>query len=192
MEITEVIGAAALVLLGAVITATINYIGTKQHDNTQMNIHRNTLQQQTNEAKRDRIVEARKPLLIDLRESLGRIWGAHSNFISASITIQRAQSTNIPADSFPVVEQHRSNHREATVEAMEHISRLVPQLNDSTLTSQIETYMAIFLTAVPDAILNSPTLEALNNAQTALTTARQYQLVANKRIEELLSGDDPT
>ena len=97
---------------------------------------------------------------------------------------------NIPAGSFEVIEQQRKSHQEATVEALERISQLLPQISDTTLKSQIETYITIFGTAMPDAAQNSP--ESFNDAPTALNAARQYQLVTNKRIEELLAGEELT
>jgi len=100
MEITEVVIIGILTalssLLGAAITGTINgivtYKVTKKQSDVQINmlsenlqhqtniLHENlqhqtnilheNLQHQTNEVKRDRIVEARKPLLLEIRESL--------------------------------------------------------------------------------------------------------------------------
>ena len=177
MEITEVIGVAVLVLLGAVITTTITYIGTKQHDNTQMNMHRNTLQQQTNEARRDRIVEARKPLLIDLRESLGHVWGSSSNFVSAKNTIQIVQSSDVSADDLQQIDQKKTDYQDKMLKHTEDVTWLLPQISDTTLKSQTEAYIAIFSNII-DA--------------TAINKARQQLLVVNKRIEELLTGDEPT
>jgi len=196
MEIADVvwvgITTAVSVLLATAITGFITYKVTKRQGDVQITMHRENLRQQTNETRRDRLVEARKTLLLELRESLGRVWGSYSHFVSTALTIQEA--TDISAGPTDAVEQQRIVHREATLEALEHISRLMPQTSDTTLTSQIETYMAMVSTAIPepDAIQDSTWVKILNDAQTALTTARQYQLVVNKRIEELLAGDDPT
>jgi len=180
MEITEVIGAAVLVLLGAVITAAITYIGTKQHDNAQINMHRNTLQQQTNEARRDRIVEARKPLLIELRESLSREFGLYASFKSAALVAQDID------DPTPLA------HIEAMRDEINHTAQLVPQISDTTLKTAIEAYNNAFIAILPEP--GSSPAERLQNllATTAPTTAQQHLFNINKRIEELLAGDDPT
>jgi len=148
-----------------------------------MKMHRNTLQQQTDEARRDRIVAARKPLLIELRESLSRALGA---FITLSSVIV-IQDPNKPLDLTHIVAPQR-----ILKDAMELTIQLINQNSDTTLISAIDVYMTTF-----QAILSATDLieiEAIKKLQdtTTLTTARLQLILVNKRIEELLTGEDPT
>jgi len=175
--------AALSVVLGAGITATITYIGTKQHDNRQMNMHRNTLQQQTNEARRDRIVEARKPLLIELRESLSRALGTFITLIS-TIIIQDPDKPLDPTDlEIPV---------QTLTDTVELITQLISQISDTTLISAIDVYMPTFHVML--SAINPIEIEAIQKLQDTRTlpTAWLHLRLVNKRIEELLAGDDPT
>jgi len=195
MEITEVVLVAIIAassgFLGAAVAGVITYRVTKRQGDVQLEIHRADLKQQVNEARQNRFVEARKTLLLELRESFGRVWGAHSSFLSTSVAIQRAQAANLGAESINFGKLQQQGYVEATREALQDISRLMPQISDATLYSQIETYLVILNPAMdPDQLgVDDGDFKA---AQTVLNTARQYQLVVNKRIEELLAGDDVT
>jgi len=125
MEITEVVGAAVLVLLGAVITAAINYIGTKQHDNLQMNLHRESLQQQANEARRDRIVQARSPLLLELREAASKTLATFTSFAAMTAITQANQQSDTPTPSN--ISEEQQKHLESWGEAQDYLFQLTPR-----------------------------------------------------------------
>lgn len=182
MEVT-LVWVAIIAASSGLIGVAISGIVTTKQSNTQMKMHRNTLQQQTDEARRDRIVAARKPLLIELRESLSRALGA---FITLSSVIV-IQDPNKPLDLTHIVAPQR-----ILKDAMELTIQLINQNSDTTLISAIDVYMTTF-----QAILSATDLieiEAIKKLQdtTTLTTARLQLILVNKRIEELLTGEDPT
>jgi len=176
LEVT-LVWVAIIAASSGLIGVAISGIVTTKQSNTQMKMHRNTLQQQTDEARRDRIVAARKPLLIKLRESLGHVWGSSSNLVAAKNTIQIVQSSDVSANDLQQIEQQKTDYQDKMLKHVEDATWLLPQISDTTLKSQTEAYMAIFSNII-DA--------------TALNNARQHLLVVNKRIEELLAGDEPT
>ena len=150
------------------------------------------LDEQTKQARRDRIIETRKPLLLEIREALSHEWGAYSSFVSATLVIQAGESTGTPVD--PLVLEQQQEHRQAIVEELTRIAYLAPQISDTKLYSQIETYLGTFNMALPQTDL-APGLagvEKYEDAPAVLTIARQHLFVVNKRIEELLAGDDST
>jgi len=164
------------------------------HENLQhqtSTLHEN-LQHQTNEARRNRVIEARNPLLVEIREALSGGWGAYTNFVSATLTIQRSQSTDAQID--PLVLEQEQKQKQVMVEEITHLAYLTPQISDTKLSSQIETYLSVFNIALPrtDVAPEIPGVERYADAPAALTAARQHLFAVNKRIEELLAGDEPT
>ena len=185
---------AVSTLLGSGITALVTHKVTKRQADAQMEIHRQDLKERVDEARKGRIVESRKPLLLEIRETLGHALGSYHNFVGATLVIQDSQSMNLSAESIAPVEQRQKANLELLREALERVTQLIPQISDTTLKSEIETYMASFNIAMPqtDLVPNSPGVESYSDAPTALNAARQYLFVVNKRIEGLLAGDDPT
>jgi len=194
LEITEIvlvaIIAASSALLGATITGIITYKVTKQQSNVQMNLHRESLQQQTNEARRDRLVQARDPLLLEIRDAASKTFAAYSDFVNA---IQL--TSTYPTEALTELERHIENWRKE----QSRLSELAPQISDEPLNTHLNTFRSVFLSAMPttDNPIKASFERGLDDhpfehAPAALASAQQHLFNVNKRIEELLAGDDPT
>lgn len=173
--------AALSALLGAGITGLVTYRATKRQADVQLEIHHGDVKQQLDEARRDRIVESRKPLLLEIRESLSRMWGLYASYATANRVIQDSEHLGAPVD--PLVRERPRGDLVALTEETNRTIRLVPQISDTKLYSQVEIYLSLFNAAIP---LEDQALVL------DLNTARPILFAANQRIEELLAGDDPT
>ncbi len=195
------IGVGAAVL-GSIITGIISYKNSKLQINARHEELNQQLSHQEREARRNRLIEARKELLLDLRRTISE-WVEYSN-----------QQVNMTVRLKNAVERYDNASPERQLEIME-FTRVSERMKQ--LTSQLEILRA----QVSDSILGNlieavrvkqfevewermPLLRFFNNPEGAdadtLESAFQKDellreeiqnrvLQVNKRIEELLSGE---
>lgn len=197
MEIADVVWvgfiAALSAILGASISGIINYKVTKNLSDVQLNIHRKSLQQQTNEARRDRLVQARVPLLLEIRDATGKTFAAYSEFVN---TIQLAST--YPTEAITELERHIENWGKE----QRRLFELIPQISDERLNTHLNTFRLVFQSAMPatdnpiktsfENAPDDPVNASFEHVPATLASAQQHLFNVNKRIEELLAGDDPT
>jgi len=197
MEIAAIIWVgittAVSALLASTITGIITYQVTKRQGHVQMAIHHENLQQQTDEARRERLTQARNPLLLEIRESASSTLAAYSGLATMTAIIQ--QQTDITPTAFTETKlkhftETRLKHSEEWGEAQDRLFQLTPRISDKNLNTMVNAYLQAFQTATmtTEEMLSTPTAEQ----HLALDTAQKHLFDVNKRIEELLTGDHLT
>jgi isopropylmalate/homocitrate/citramalate synthase len=179
------------VALGAIITGFINYKNARLQ-----------LSHQEKEAQRNRLVEARKELLPDLRRTISKLVDCSNHQLAMIIRLDKALK-EYKEDSL-----ERKLEIKEFVEVSERLKELSSEFNilreqvsDSKLDDLIEAVKSkqneVDIQRMPlIRFFNNPggadinTLEsAFKKDESLLKEVRKQVLQVNKRIEELLSGE---
>lgn len=207
-----IIGTALSALLGAVATGYITYRATKLQLNTQLETLGQQIRHQQEEARRNRIVEARKGYLMPLRKELLNYIHESTSQQGIFISMELASQAGVDASAhFKLLENFKAQC-EATFEASKKLHEYLGQISDSSLAALIDDLFGSETKSLPRLLslaqsamafgasirsgqADGETLTAEFQRQMSeiktLGSQRQVRLTAvNKKIEELLSGDE--
>ena len=176
-------------LLGAAISGIVTFRATKRQTDAQLENTKNQIAHQAGEARRDRMIEARKGHLLSLRESMSLLFGAHSTSSSLRIGLQLGMPQNDPEGQLNMAtdfERQRQIIRSETIK----IGTIRPQISDPALISIVdELTHEIGAIVMQDTALGEPLTTTVDRFA-GLEGLRAKLPAFNKRIEELLAGDD--
>ena len=148
---------------------------------------RQTPQQHSEESRRDRVIDARKGHLIPVRETLGSVFGAFTNAAGNMNVLDHMTDDDTSEDAQRVFAEGMDQLANLN-QALGKLNSLLVQISDPTLLSLVSSLAASF----PFQGLN-PSIDAkegLRYIRDSIGVLRERYLATNKRIEELLAGDD--
>ena len=184
-------------LLASILTARFTAASTKRQIDAQADDRKQHIKHEVDEARRNRMIEARRGNLMRLQESMAMLFGAHNTFTSSVIGLQTLTERGIPPDDPGRKAMADEVQRQVGIiqDETTNITALRPRLSDQELIAIVDE-----LTAEIGRIVHGGE-EALTAANLPGRMLGQFEgLVGlrrklppfNKRIEELLIGDDLT
>ena len=180
-------------LFGAAISGLVTYRVTKRQTEAQINQVTKQIESQEAEARRDRIIQARKAYLDPVRETFSALVGKHRSITSAITTAELPLIKQLAVDH-PVREKLFLEITTGMTELSQYVS---PMLDASVLISDAKLASLVYavwtdlfnLTQPVETITNFE--EVISHITESLTDLPALQikiLEVNQRIEELLSG----
>ena len=179
------------VALGAIITGFINYKNAKLR-----------LAYQEKEAQRNRLVESRKGLLLDLRHTISELVDCSNHQLAMIIRLDKALNTYKEGSLERKLEIREFGEiSERMKKLSSEFNILREQVSDSKLVDLIEAVKSkqneVDVQRMPLLrFFNNPGAADINTLESAfkkdeslLKEVRKQVLQVNKRIEELLSGE---
>ena len=133
---------------------------------------------------------SRRALLSQIRDFASRQWASYSHFVNAAMYIRDEELAD--RTPHPSVMEQRDRTDKAWREEQEQLFQLLPQIGDTQLRRLIDTYLVTFDAAMPPTTQITTGATSPEDSLTKLRTARNQLFDVNKRIEELLTGADPT
>jgi hypothetical protein len=181
--------AAASGIFGDAISAVITYKTTNRQVQARHHELLQQLQQDREEARKGRLIEARKGYLLLLREALSNPYSYYLNMRVNALHIEYSKANSKLTE--PFISATSNNPREPITNFKEMVSPLIGQIADQTLLDLARSYQDLVvqvLSPIYEAIEAGSDLTPLldNKNVDPVTTA---MLAVNRRIEELLCGD---
>jgi hypothetical protein len=195
--------AAASGIIGAAISGAITYKITSRQVQARLDELRQQLQHDREEARRGRLIEARKTYLVPLRTEISNVYGACITFMSNTFLIGILKEGGLPTDARGPLKQVMEQ-----VDAAAHtftsfpkvINPLIEQIADPNLHELISSYNNKLGGLSTQITLLYRTLEAsepksdgieklMNDIAESVNTILPETLAVNQRIENLLSCD---
>ena len=176
-------------LIGAGISGIVTFKVTQRQTDIQLENTKHQIAHQASEARRDRMIEARKGHLLDLRESMSLLFGAHSTSSSLRIGLQLGMPQDDPEGYLSMaaeVERQIQIIRNETIK----IGTIRPQISDRALISIVTELTQEIGAIVMQVATSGDPLTTTLDRLTGLERLRAKLPEFNKRIEELLAGDD--
>ncbi len=192
--------AALIAIVSGLVGFAGSYLVTKSQNDARLDELRLRLDRESEEAKRNRVIEARKSYLVPLREVLSKWLRASNDNYSAAVRFQAAQEKGDEArlrETFIELLKQMEESRGLSIQLDIHRG----QISDAKLDQLIErATKADSNTAVErmrlvdwlnkNAALDAATIRAEWSRYEAILSQLRAELVPiNKRIEELLSGE---
>ena len=197
------------IVLGAligVVSAVVGYIMSYRNTKLQLDARRNELNQQLSyqerEAKRNRLIEARKDLLLRLRHTLSEwvdVSNMQVNMIERLKNAFEKYEESSPARQLEIIEFNKVSEQGKQISSQFEILR--GQVSDNTLSNLIEavkeTQYEVDTARMPlIRFFNNPSGSDISSLESAFREDESLHrkvwkqvLQVNKRIEELLSGE---
>ena len=169
---------------------------TKRQVDVQLAIHIADLKHQAGESNRNRMIEAKRANLTHLQESMGALFGAHSTFAATILMVDKLTQLGIPPDDpgRKAIADDIDNLVDVIRKETANITATRALLSDPTLIRIVDEIANEIGRIVSGAEV--VTLESLSDTMVdrfaELEGLRPKLPMFNKRIEELLSGDDLT
>ena len=182
-------------LIGAAISGIVTYTVTKRQTDIQAKILIDQLQHQAEEARRDRMVEARRPHLAAIGETLSRLYGAYASLSGRTVNLYELNQRGIPTDdpNRQLVHSQAQDAVQLWIQEVNVLESILAQLSDSTLISLVDDFTKGLGQMSHDEVDNMEALAIeMTQARERLKALRPKLILVNTRIEELLSGDDST
>jgi hypothetical protein len=181
--------AAGSAIMGAAISGLITYITTRRQVQARLDELRQQLQQDREEARKGRLIEARKGTLLLLREALSNSYSYYQNMRVNAMRIEFLKEKGLPTD--PIMNAMSNDPRDPVTNFTEVVSPLIEQIADQVLLDLARSYYDLIvelLSPIFQAMQADSDLTILldNKNTVPVTTA---MLAVNRRIEELLCGD---
>lgn len=184
----------------ALLSAYFNGRNTKMQLDARREELGNEIKHQQGEARRDRIIEARKTYLYPLRERLVSVSAVLLSFQSAVAQFRVGSETQAPPETLAQLKSNVLTWQQRARELADDTMSFTTQLSDATLQSLFNDYwesehaMSGQLVSLMTAQVSTDgTIPEYNEWEPLLTKARVQReeklLALNKRIEQLLSGD---
>lgn len=169
-------------LIGAGIAGIVTFKVTKRQTDAQAAALNRQLQYQTEQARIDRLVQARKGSIIPLGEAVARIYG-RLEFVSAALG--EVDSGPTPQEYLDQVEV--SGQR--LLPDLEELTIQKGQISDGNLAGLVEEFERAVAAAGASSVFSGGVgPQRWRSMAAALPEVRPILLAVNRRIEELLSG----
>ena len=181
-------------LLASIFVARLTYEITKRQTEAQTAEVKKQIEHQEEEARRDRTIEARKGSLIAVRDTLSRLVGAYSSFSSRIVNVRDMNEMGIPTDD-PGRQRILTQMQEAEhlwIEDVNSLETILAPLSDNELIALVEDFNeGLGQITMGDSPNDFNELAArMKEVRDRLSEYRLKLVPVNRRIEELLSGDD--
>lgn len=199
VALVAIIAAAMSGLLGAAISALVTYKITNRQVQARHDELLQQLQHDREEARRGRLIEARKTYLLPLRTEVSNVYGACMAFMSSTFSIGILKDSGLPTDVKQFMEQVDAA-KDTFTRFPQVINPLMGQIADPILRELISPYTIRLGGLATQTTLLYRTLERfgpkadgieklMNDIGESVNTLYPETLAVNKRIEDLLSGD---
>lgn len=193
-------------ICGAIVGAIIAALSSYKIAQLQINARREELSQQQKyneqQARIDRLIKARENFLIPLRETLSKWMELTKQDQQMLVRLEKAygERNNNPQELERELERYKETAEKST-QVTSDLAILQGQISDFILDQMIENAKKAHWETAPertelDRLFNNPQnidtnslLSKVEKYNSILNNLRGYLISANKRIEELLSGE---
>lgn len=187
-------------IIGAIIAGLSSYFIARQQINARREEFSQQLSHQEREGLINRLIEARKQVLIPLREAINMSLELSNNYLILMVQMKEASKKDDGAELREAIKRWEEAS-DKSKEANSNLKILIGQLSDAQLLRMIEEVQAnqekegekvieVTILAHQPESRNIETMKRLNSELREIhNTTLEILLPVNKRIEELLSGE---
>ena len=156
------------------------------------------IEHQEAEARRGWVIEARKGNLVAIRDTVSRMFGTYTNYSARMVNLRQLDRSGVPADdpNRRLVHSQFENAVQSWIQDVNGLQLIRAELSDSGLISLVDNFLerlGQITVAGPDTFDTfEEIVEWSAGVMGRLNSLRPELVPINRRIEELLSGDDLT